>query len=200
MARDQSALTELLDALKSGGDLDFMRRAMEVVLQLLIELEATEKIGAGRYERTETRTAHRNGTRSRLLSTKAGDVNLQIPKLRQGSFFPSLLEPRRRIDKALSARSVAGGEGASESERAGSAAVVELSPRHLGQDEDLAARRDRLESGIAIDLAVERNRNALVQEGFQLRVLGAEAVQHLIEIGRLDLEHSIAPRRRLQRA
>ena len=101
MALDQSALTELLDALKAGGDLDFMRRAMEVVLQLLIELEATEKIGAGRYERTETRTTHRNGNRSRLLSTKAGDVNLQIPKLRQGSFFPSLLEPRRRIDKAL---------------------------------------------------------------------------------------------------
>jgi putative transposase len=101
MALDQSALTELLDALKSGGDLDFMRRAMEVVLQLLIELEATEKIGAGRYERTDTRTTHRNGNRSRLLSTKAGDVNLQIPKLRQGSFFPSLLEPRRRIDKAL---------------------------------------------------------------------------------------------------
>jgi putative transposase len=101
MALDQSALTELLDALKAGGDLDFMRRAMEVVLQLLIELEAAEKIGAGRYERTETRTTHRNGSRSRLLSTKAGDVNLQIPKLRQGSFFPSLLEPRRRIDKAL---------------------------------------------------------------------------------------------------
>lgn len=101
MALDQSALTELLDALKAGGDLDFMRRAMEVVLQLLIELEATEKIGAGRYERSETRTTHRNGNRSRLLSTKAGDVNLQIPKLRQGSFFPSLLEPRRRIDKAL---------------------------------------------------------------------------------------------------
>jgi transposase-like protein len=74
---------------------------MEVVLQLLIELEATEKIGAGRYERTDSRTTHRNGSRSRLLSTKAGDVNLQIPKLRQGSFFPSLLEPRRRIDKAL---------------------------------------------------------------------------------------------------
>ena len=104
MALDQSALTELLDALKAGGDLDFMRRAMEVVLQLLIELEATEKIGAGRYERTDTRTTHRNGSRARLLSTKAGDVNLQIPKLRQGSFFPSLLEPRRRIDKALCRR------------------------------------------------------------------------------------------------
>ena len=55
----------------------------------------------GRYERTEQRTTHRNGSRSRLLSTKAGDVELRIPKLREGSFFPALLEPRRRIDRAL---------------------------------------------------------------------------------------------------
>jgi putative transposase len=101
MTLDQSSLSELLDALKAGGDLDFMRRAMEVVLQALIDLEAAREIGAGRYERTETRRTYRNGNRDRLLSTKAGDVNLRIPKLRQGSFFPSLLEPRRRIDKAL---------------------------------------------------------------------------------------------------
>jgi putative transposase len=101
MALDQSALTDLLDALRSGGDLDFMREAMQLVLQALIDLEASEVIGAGRYERTESRTTHRNGTRSRLLSTKAGDVELAIPKLRHGSFFPALLEPRRRIDRAL---------------------------------------------------------------------------------------------------
>jgi putative transposase len=101
MALDQSCLSDLLDALKAGGDLDFMRRAMEVVLQALIELEATQRIGAARYERSESRTTHRNGNRDRLLSTKAGDVTLKIPKLREGSFFPSLLEPRRRIDRAL---------------------------------------------------------------------------------------------------
>ena len=101
MALDQSALTELLDALRSGGDLDFMREAMQLVLQALIELEATERIGAARYERADSRTTHRNGSRSRLLSTKAGDVELAIPKLRHGSFFPALLEPRRRIDRAL---------------------------------------------------------------------------------------------------
>jgi len=101
MTLDQSSLSELLDALKAGGDLDFMRRAMEVVLQALIDLEAAREIGAGRYERTESRRTYRNGNRDRLLSTKAGDVNLRILKLRQGSFFPSLLEPRRRIDKAL---------------------------------------------------------------------------------------------------
>ena len=101
MALDQSALTDLLDALRSGGDLDFIREAMQLVLQALIDLEATQVIGAAHYERNESRTTHRNGSRSRLLSTKAGDVELAIPKLRHGSFFPALLEPRRRIDRAL---------------------------------------------------------------------------------------------------
>ena len=101
MALNQSALMELLDALRAGGDIDFMRDAMQLVLQELIELEATQVIGAARYERADGRTTHRNGSRSRLLSTKAGDVKLAIPKLREGSFYPSLLEPRRRIDRAL---------------------------------------------------------------------------------------------------
>ncbi len=71
------------------------------MLQALIEAEATETIGATRYERSETRTNQRNGSRDRLLTTKAGDVELKIPKLRRGSFFPSILERRRRIDRAL---------------------------------------------------------------------------------------------------
>src|SRR5262249_56748342 len=58
-------------------------------------------IGAGRHERSEDRIAQRNGHRPRLLSTAAGDVELAIPKLREGSFFPSLLERRRRVDRAL---------------------------------------------------------------------------------------------------
>jgi putative transposase len=101
MALNQSALSELLDALRAGGDLDVLREALTLVLQALIDAEATQHIGARPYERTEQRTAHRNGTRSRLLSTKAGDVELHIPKLREGSFFAALLEPRRRIDRAL---------------------------------------------------------------------------------------------------
>jgi putative transposase len=101
MALNQSALNELLDALRAGGDLDVIRQALTLVLQALIEAEAAQQIGASRYERTETRTTHRNGTRTRLLSTKAGDVELRIPKLREGSFFPALLAPRRRIDRAL---------------------------------------------------------------------------------------------------
>jgi putative transposase len=101
MALDESAMSDLLAALRAGGGLDVVREALALMLQALIEAEAAEVIGAGRYERTNTRTAHRNGTRARLLSTKAGDVELKIPKLREGSFFPALLEPRRRIDRAL---------------------------------------------------------------------------------------------------
>jgi putative transposase len=101
MALDQSALSDLLDAIRAGGDLDVVRAAVETMLQALIDLEATQVIGASRYERSESRTTHRNGSRQRVVSTKAGDVELAIPKLRKGSFFPSLLEPRRRIDRAL---------------------------------------------------------------------------------------------------
>jgi putative transposase len=101
MALSQSALSELLDAFRAGDGVDLIRESVRTVLQELIEAEATEAIGAGRYERTETRVTDRNGSRPRLLTTKAGDVALSIPKVRTGSFFPSVLEPRRRIDQAL---------------------------------------------------------------------------------------------------
>ena len=94
-------LNELLDAIRAGGDIDVVRRGVELILQALIDAEATARIGAERFERTSTRTTQRNGTRDRLLATKAGDLELKIPKLRQGSFFPSILERRRRIDRAL---------------------------------------------------------------------------------------------------
>ncbi len=101
MALNQSALDEIAAMLKSGDSFDLVRRAVEFVFQELIEAEAAARIGAERYERTETRTNERNGHRERTLSTKAGDLTLKIPKVRQGSFFPSILEPRRRIDQAL---------------------------------------------------------------------------------------------------
>jgi putative transposase len=97
----QSDLLELLEVIRAGGDIDAIRRGAELVYQALIEAEATERIGAHRFERTEARTTQRNGHRARTLSTKAGDLELKIPKLREGSFFPSLLERRRRIDRAL---------------------------------------------------------------------------------------------------
>jgi putative transposase len=101
MALDQSALLEVLEALKAAEVGDRVRAAAETIYQALIEAELTEVIGAAAHERTETRTAHRNGHRTRTLSTTAGDLELRIPKLRTGSFFPSLLERRRRVDQAL---------------------------------------------------------------------------------------------------
>jgi transposase-like protein len=101
MALDQSVLSELLDAFRSGEGLDLIKESVRLVCQELIEAELSAAIGAERYERTPERTNERNGHRARLLSTKAGDVELALPKLRRGSFFPSILEPRRRIDQAL---------------------------------------------------------------------------------------------------
>jgi putative transposase len=71
------------------------------MLQELIEAEATAKIGADWNEHTDTRTNYRNGHRDKTLTTQAGDLDLAIPKLRSGGFFPVLLERRRRIDQAL---------------------------------------------------------------------------------------------------
>ena len=110
MALTDSDLSDLLAALKAGEMTDTIRSSLEWVLQQLIEAEATAFIGAGPHERTEGRVTQRNGHRPRLLSTKAGDLELKIPKLREGSFFPSLLERRRRIDgrtlQALSQRPI----------------------------------------------------------------------------------------------
>ena len=101
MALDQSALLEVLDALRTADAGERITQACEVVYQALIDAELTAKIGAAAHERTETRTNQRNGSRPRTLSTVAGDLELRIPKLRSGSFFPALLERRRRVDQCL---------------------------------------------------------------------------------------------------
>src|SRR6476469_1714348 len=103
MTQDHSALLAQLDALKSADAGAVFAELIRAGLQALVEAEATETIGAGRYQRSDGRTVHRNGHRPKTVSTTAGDVEVQIPKLRAGSFFPSLLERRRRIDRALHA-------------------------------------------------------------------------------------------------
>jgi transposase-like protein len=101
MALSQSALLEILDAIKEADVADRVRESAATIYQALIEAELTSVIGAEPHERTDTRLAQRNGHRPRVLSTTAGDLELRIPKLRAGSFFPSLLERRRRVDQAL---------------------------------------------------------------------------------------------------
>jgi len=80
---------------------DALKSLLQAALQDLIDQEAAAAIGAERYQRTEQRTTSRNGTRPKTLATPAGELDLAIPKLREGSFFPTLLEPRRRVDQAL---------------------------------------------------------------------------------------------------
>lgn len=100
MAQNRMTYQALLDQLQ-GADTDVLRRVLEQAMQQLIEAEAATQIGAGPHERSATRTTYRNGYRDRILDTGSGRLELQIPKLRTGSFFPTLLEPRRRIDRAL---------------------------------------------------------------------------------------------------
>jgi putative transposase len=103
MALDQSALLELLNVMRSADGGELMPRLLATILQLLVDAEATAVIGAEPHQRTATRTNQRNGTRDKLVATATGDITVKIPKLRSGSFFPSLLAPRRRIDVALHA-------------------------------------------------------------------------------------------------
>jgi putative transposase len=103
MALDQSALLELLDVMRGADGGDLMRRLLATMMQLLVDAEATAFIGAEPHQRSDARTNQRNGTRDKLVATAAGDLTIKIPKVRTGSFFPSLLTPRRRVDVALHA-------------------------------------------------------------------------------------------------
>jgi putative transposase len=103
MTQEKSALLGLLEELRTAEAGEVMRRVLGAALQMLIDAEASVHIGAEPHERTTTRTTHRNGAREKTVSTTAGDVTVRIPKTRTGSFFPSLLQPRRRVDQALHA-------------------------------------------------------------------------------------------------
>ena len=101
MPISHSAATELEQLLGSGTAGELIPELVRQGLQALIEAEAATALGADRHQRTDQRRGHRNGSRDRLLTTPAGDIQLRIPRFRTGSFFPSLLEPRRRVDRAL---------------------------------------------------------------------------------------------------
>ena len=99
--KNSMALIDELGKLLKEADGDFMRKAVEKLYGLLMELEVESKTGAGKYERRDSRITTRNGKRNRLLDTTVGEINLGIPKLRTGSYMPSFIEPRRMTDKAL---------------------------------------------------------------------------------------------------
>jgi putative transposase len=91
----------LMDLVEKYADDDLFRDLGQYVLQRLMEMEAEQQIGAGKHERSDERSTHRNGYRARRLETRMGTMNLKIPKLRSGTYFPSFLEPRRMSEQAL---------------------------------------------------------------------------------------------------
>jgi putative transposase len=98
MTAERLALAELME---KAGDGDFLRAVAEAVLQLLMESDVEGLIGVGRHERSPERLNYRNGYRDRTLDTRLGTLALRVPKLRQGTYFPPFLEPRKMTEKAL---------------------------------------------------------------------------------------------------
>jgi putative transposase len=96
-------LSELLRKAMIDRDAGFLKEAIRVLSQALMEMEVEEHVGAGRHERSSGRTGQRNGYRQRNWDTRVGTVELKVPRVRDSSYFPSLLEPRRRAERALSA-------------------------------------------------------------------------------------------------
>jgi putative transposase len=95
------AIEEVVRKVLIDEHADVLRESVAFVAERLMEAEVSELIGAERGERTEDRATHRNGYRPRRWDTRAGELELQIPKLRQGSYFPSFLAPRKRSEQAL---------------------------------------------------------------------------------------------------
>ena len=95
------ALKQYLINIGLQDDADFLRQGVELLSQMVMELEVEQQIGAGKHERTPERSNHSNGYRERTWETRVGEIEMAIPKLRKGSYFPSLLEPRRPAEKAL---------------------------------------------------------------------------------------------------
>ena len=96
-------LSELLRKAMIEQDASFLKEGVRVLSQALMEMEVEEHVGAGRHERSPGRTGRRNGYRQRNWDTRVGTVELKVPRVRDSSYFPSLLEPRRRAERALSA-------------------------------------------------------------------------------------------------
>jgi putative transposase len=96
-------LSELLRKAMIDQDAEFLKEGVRVLSQALMELEVQEHVGAGRHERSASRTGQRNGYRERSWDTRVGTMELKVPRVRDGGYFPSLLEPRRKAERALAA-------------------------------------------------------------------------------------------------
>jgi transposase-like protein len=103
MAKNRMDLGEYVGKLLAEEDTDVLREGIRVFAQAIMDAEVSSQIGAEPYERTESRTAHRNGYRTRSWDTRVGTVELRVPKVAPGTYFPTILEPRRRAERALAA-------------------------------------------------------------------------------------------------
>ena len=101
MVNERMDLLELLRKGGMDGDVDFLREALRVLVEGIMDAEVSSRTGAEYGERSPERVTQRNGYRSRAWDTRVGTMDLHIPKLREGSYFPSLVEPRRRSERAL---------------------------------------------------------------------------------------------------
>ena len=101
MAKPRMDFSTFVGKLLEEQDGDVLREGVRVLAQAVMDAEVTALVGAERHERSDDRTAYRNGTRVRTWDTRVGTVELAIPKVRPGSYFPSLLQPRRRAEQAL---------------------------------------------------------------------------------------------------
>jgi putative transposase len=98
---DRMTIAEVVREVLRDEHADVIRESVRAVAQELMEAEISELIGARHGERSEDRATYRNGYRPRRWDTRAGEIELQIPKIRQGSYFPSFLQPRKRSEQAL---------------------------------------------------------------------------------------------------
>lgn len=102
MAEDRMALLEMLRKATADGDTDFLREGVRVLAEAVMEAEVSELTGVPKGERNpEQRLTHRNGYRDRRWDTRVGTIELAVPRVRDGSYLPSLLDPRRRTERAL---------------------------------------------------------------------------------------------------
>jgi putative transposase len=103
MATKRMDFSSFVGKLLAEDDADLLKEGIRVLAQAFMDAEVSTQIGGELYERSEERTARRNGYRTRTWDTRVGTVGLRVPKIVPGSYFPSLLEPRRRAERALAA-------------------------------------------------------------------------------------------------
>jgi len=191
---------EVVGYLLEGEGLDFLRESLAWVVQQLMEAEVSELIGAERGERTPERLTHRNGYRSRSWSTRAGELELAIPKIRRGSYFPSFLEPRKRSEQALVSvvqEAYVAGVSTRKVDQVVESLGLRISKSEVsricqGLDEQVEAFRSRpLEGRYPLPLAGREGR-----EGPGRRPGGAEGVGARVRGARVRLPGGDRPRRR----